>query len=90
MSKTTAETQPYKAPGKHTSIGSARITYPGQPSVTINPFAYGQSTGKANLQTGNVPSVVVGGSSEVGTLPEAFTGDFGIGDDIDVSTPVTG
>jgi hypothetical protein len=85
-----AETKTYKAPGKHTSIGSASITYPGQPSPTIDPFAYGKNTGKANAQTGNVPSVQVGGSFEVGSLPDAFTGDFGVGDDKNVSTPVSG
>jgi hypothetical protein len=89
MDKTTAETQPYKAPGKNTSIGSARITYPGQPIVTINPLAYGKNAGRPSA-LGSVPSVVVGGASEVGSLPEAFTGDFGIGDDKNVSTPVSG
>lgn len=83
------ETMTYPAPGKHTSIGKASITYPGQPSVTIDPFAYGKSGGKSNSVT-SVPSVVVGGASEVGTLPEAFNGHFTVGDDKNVSTPVSG
>ena len=88
--KYTAETQPYKAPGKHTTIGSAPISYSGMPQVTINPFAYGQTAGKANAAGGTVPTVVIGGSSTVGTLPDAFNGNFSIGDDKNVSTPVTG
>lgn len=90
MDKTTAETAPYKAPGKHTTIGSAPITYSGMPSTTIDPFAYGKTAGKSNLQGGSVPSTVVGGHSTEGALPVAFTGDFSIGDNKNVSTPVSG
>lgn len=59
------------------------------PSASINPFAYGKSGSKANAQTGNVPSVQVGGSFEVASLP-AMPGTLKIGDDKNVSTPVSG
>jgi len=67
----------------------AKITYNGQPSVTIDPFAYGKNAGKANAQTGNIPSAVVSGASEPGTVP-AMPGTFTVGEDKNVSTPVSG
>lgn len=45
--------------------------------------------GTANAQTGRVPEVVVGGSSESMPAP-AMPGTLRIGDDKNVSTPVTG
>jgi hypothetical protein len=67
--------------------GKANTRY--APSATINEHAYGKSGGKPNAIAG-VPSVVVGGSSEVGTLPSLPGGNFGIGDNKNVSTPVSG
>ena len=59
------------------------------PSASINEKSYGKDGGKANLQSGNVPSVQVGGSFEVAPLP-AMPGTLKIGDDKNVSTPVSG
>ena len=67
-----------------------KITYQGEPSIRIDPFAYGKTAGKANAQGGSVPSVVVGGASTDAPLPHAFDGNFRVGDDKNVSTPVTG
>jgi hypothetical protein len=60
------------------------MTYPIRGKQT----SFGGGTG--NAQTGRIPSVVVGGSSEVGVLPEAFNGHFTVGTNKNVSTPVTG
>jgi len=59
------------------------------PSSSINEHSYGKDGGKANAQSGNVPSVVVGGASEVAALP-AMPGTLKIGEDKNVSTPVSG
>ena len=83
----TADSQPYKVSGVPTKAGSSTITY--HPIVTIDPLSYGKDGGKPAAISG-VPSVVVGGSSEVGAMPSAFDGDFGVGDDKNVSTPVSG
>lgn len=58
------------------------------PSASINPLSYGKGGGKANAQ-GNVPSVQVGGSYEVAAVP-AMPGQLVIGEDKNVSTPVSG
>jgi len=58
-------------------------------SANINPLAYGKSGGRANAQGGTVPSVVVGGSSEA-VAPPAMPGTLRIGEDKNVSTPVSG
>lgn len=86
--KYTAETEPYPAPGRHTSIGHARISYGSKPR-TIDPFAYGKTTGTANAQKGGtIPSVEANGSVR-GDTP-AMPGTLKIGDNKNVSTPVTG
>ena len=59
------------------------------PSSNINEFAYGKSGGKANAQSGNIPSVEANGSV-VGQLPKMPGGNFRIGEDKNVSTPVSG
>ena len=59
------------------------------PNSSINELSYGKSGGKANAQSGSVPSVVVGGASEVAAVP-AMPGTFRIGEDKNVSTPVSG
>ena len=82
----TADTQPYPLKPAKTTVGSAPITY--HPLVTIDEHAYGKSAGTPNL-VGGVPSMVTGGSSETGTVP-TLTGTFSIGEDKNVSTPVTG
>lgn len=89
--KYTAETQPYK-PGK----GSGLVTTPkasytpnGGPAPTATAAAYGKSGGRSSSQGGTVPTLVIGGSSEVAPLP-AMPGTLVIGEDKNVSTPVTG
>ena len=59
------------------------------PSSSINELSYGKDGGKANAQSGNVPSVVVGGASEEAPLP-SMPGGLSIGEDKNVSTPVSG
>lgn len=58
------------------------------PNSSINEHAYGKDGGKPAC-LGTVQSVVVGGASEVGTLPK-IGGGFSVGDNKNVSTPVTG
>ena len=58
------------------------------PDAAINPFAYGKDGGKANAQTGNIPSVEANGSV-VGQVP-AMPGTLRIGENKNVSTPVSG
>ena len=58
------------------------------PSSSINEHAYGRDGGKANAQSGNIPSVEANGSV-VGELP-AMPGTLKIGEDKNVSTPVSG
>ena len=60
------------------------MTYP----IPSRAKTFGGGTG--NAQTGHIPAVVVGGASEVGQLPHAFDGNFSVGDNKNVSTPVTG
>jgi hypothetical protein len=67
--------------------GGSKASY--TPSSSINEYAYGKDGGKANAQSGSVPSVVVGGASEVAALP-AMPGTLKIGEDKNVSTPVSG
>ena len=57
------------------------------PSAAINPFAYGKDGGKASF--GNPPSNQPGGNFEVGVVP-AMPGMLRIGEDKNVSTPVSG
>jgi hypothetical protein len=59
------------------------------PSSSINEHSYGKDGGRANAQSGSVPSIQVGGSYEVAALP-AMPGTLTIGDDKNVSTPVSG
>ena len=57
------------------------------PSGSVNEHGYGRDGGKASFA--NPPSVQVGGSFEVGKVP-ALPGTLRIGDDKNVSTPVSG
>lgn len=83
---TTAENAPYKR-GKGNALASGdHAAY--TPSADINPLSYGKSGPKAVAQGGDVPSVVVGGSSEVGVLPK-WPDTLVIGEDKNVSTPVS-
>ena len=56
------------------------------PSAAINPFAYGKDGGKASFD--NPPSIEANGSV-VGQVP-AMPGMLRIGEDMNVSTPVSG
>ena len=76
------------APAGSKYQGTSKASY--TPSAVIDPHSYGVSTGKANAQSGSVPSTQVGGGSEVGSLPHAFDGNFQVGDNKNVSTPVSG
>jgi hypothetical protein len=78
-----AETPSYSPPAKKPYKGGSRASY--TPSASINEHSYGKDRGKANAQTGNVPSVQVGGSFETAALPKAFTGNFSIGENKNVS-----
>lgn len=80
------ETETYSTPAKHDYGGGSEASY--TPDYAADPYVGGKDGGKASFN--NPPQVVVGGASEVGALPKAFTGDFGIGDDKNVSTPVSG
>jgi hypothetical protein len=84
--KTTAETAPYtkKAPRPMPSGSKASYT----PNSNINEHSYGKDGGKANAQSGNIPSVEANGSV-VGVVP-AMPGTLKIGEDKNVSTPVSG
>ena len=86
-SKYTPETQPYTRKPAHGYKGGTRASY--TPSGSVNEKAYGKDGGKANAQSGNVPSVVVGGSS-TSQAPPALPGTLKIGEDKNVSTPVSG
>ena len=57
------------------------------PNAKINERSYGRD-GSTNI-LGKIPEVVVGGSSEVGQVP-AMPGTLRIGDNKNVSTPVSG
>jgi len=67
--------------------GGPKASY--TPSASIDPKSYGKSGGKANAQGGSVPSVQIGGSFEVAAVP-AMPGTLKIGEDKNVSTPVSG
>ena len=67
--------------------GGSKASY--TPNSNINELAYGKDGGKANAQAGGVPEVVVGGACEVAALP-AMPGTLKIGEDKNVSTPVSG
>lgn len=58
------------------------------PDAPINPLSYGKSGGKANAQSGKIPSVEANGSV-VGALP-TIPPVLKIGEDKNVSTPVSG
>lgn len=66
--------------------GGSKASY--TPSANINPLSYAKDGGKANAISG-VPTVQIGGSYEVGAVP-AMPGTLRIGDDKNVSTPVSG
>lgn len=88
----TAETAPYK-PSKTSprpQNGGSRASYTpvGGPAPTQTAAAYGKSGGRA-AALGAVPGQVVAGASEVAPLP-AMPGTLRIGEDKNVSTPVTG
>ena len=87
--KTTAETKPYtpRKTGTAELKSGSRASY--TPDSSVNELGYGKSGGKANAQGGVVPEVVVGGASEVAALP-AWPDTLRIGDDKNVSTPVSG
>lgn len=57
------------------------------PSANIDPHSYGKDGGKAAFN--NPPQVVVGGASEA-VAPPAMPGTFSIGENKNVSTPVSG
>lgn len=84
---TTAENAPYTKKGPHAMPSGSKASY--TPSANINPLSYGGNGPKANAQSGNVPSVVVGGSC-VAQDPGAIPATLSIGDDKNVSTPVSG
>lgn len=72
--------------GSTRTIGKGgRASY--TPSGTVNEHGYGRDGGKASFA--NPPSVQVGGSFEVGVVP-ALPGTLRIGEDKNVSTPVSG
>lgn len=95
----TAETAPYKTPAKmgqyQEDTGSfkgkpqrASYTPVGGPASTATAASYGKSGPRA-AALGSVPGQVVAGASEVAPLP-AMPGTLRIGEDKNVSTPVTG
>ncbi len=86
MGKTPAENIPYTPPRGRADKTGGHASY--TPTSSINEHSYGKDGGKPNA-VGTVPTVDSGTSTEA-PLPKAFTGDFGIGDDKNVSTPVTG
>lgn len=78
----TAENSPYKRKSAHGLESGSKASY--TPNSNIDEHSYGKDGGKPNAVTG-VPSVVVGGASESAPLPKAFTGNFSIGEDKNVS-----
>ena len=83
----TAETQPYEVrpAGNDLKTGS-RASY--TPSAAIDPFAYGVTTASKAAVLGTVPEVASAGTVEV-PVP-AMPGTLRVGDDKNVSTPVSG
>lgn len=67
----------------------ASYTPSGGPAPTVTATAYGKSGGRANAQGGAIPEMVVDGTYEVAPLP-AMPGTLRIGENKNVSTPVTG
>lgn len=65
--------------------GDAKASY--TPSAPANPYIGGKD-GSTNY-LGQIPEVQVGGSFEVGTLPK-IGGGFSVGENKNVSTPVSG
>ena len=65
--------------------GDSKASY--TPSYNADPYVGGKDGGKASFA--NPPEVVVGGASEVAALP-AMPGTLKIGEDKNVSTPVSG
>lgn len=90
-SKIPSEIAPYTPKPPHPVPSGSRASYTpsGGPSPTATAASYGKSRGKANAQTGNIPSVQTGNSYEVAALP-AVPGTLRIGEDKNVSTPVSG
>ena len=84
--KTTAETAPYTKKAPHPVPAGTHASY--TPSLSINEHSYGRDGGKANAQSGNIPTVEANGSV-VGQVP-AMPGTLRIGEDKNVSTPVSG
>ena len=66
--------------------GGSKASY--TPSANINPLSYGKNGSKPAC-LGGVSTVQVGGSYEVASVP-AMPGTLRIGDDKNVSTPVSG
>ena len=66
--------------------GGSKASY--TPSANINPLSYAKAGGKPAC-LGNVPSMVLNGTFEVASVP-AMPGTLRIGDDKNVSTPVSG
>jgi hypothetical protein len=87
MTDTTAENAPYKKKAAHGYKGGSKASYTS--SSSINEKSYGKDGGKANAQSGSVPSVQVGGSYEE-VSPPAMPGTIKVGEDKNVSTPVSG
>lgn len=88
-SKIPAEILPYKPKPPHPiQNGGPSYAPNGGPSLAQH-HGYGQNTGKANAQTGNVPTGQPDGNFEVAALP-AYPDTITVGDGKNVSTPVTG
>lgn len=81
----TAETRPYTKKAPHPVPSGSRASY--TPSSNIDEHSYGKSGGGKSL---NPTGIVVGGSSEVAPLPAMPGGNFTIGENKNVSTPVSG
>jgi hypothetical protein len=91
-SKYTAETAPYESSENEASEVKSGSEASYTPDAAINPLSYGKDGGKANAQGDpdkQPPSVVVGGSS-TSQAPPAMPGTLKIGDNKNVSTPVSG
>jgi hypothetical protein len=84
-----SETMSYRVPADPdgtADAGGSHASY--TPSASIDEHSYGRSGGRP-AALGSVPSVVVGGSSVVGSLP-GIPATFRVGVDKNVSTPVSG
>lgn len=87
----TAEDAPYKRGKGNGLVTTPKASYTpdGGPAPTATANNSGHSGGRSSSQGGTVPTLVIGGSSEVGSLP-AMPGTLRVGEDKNVSTPVTG